>query len=160
MAGRELFDFSSSINDITGYEWQPDNDVEATAERGVKIISRGIEAKALAVLFTHETDYIYKIEPENWDQIFNIISGKISVYNPVLLTTDEALKILRAFQTSEIQNAVYDQKSGKVSLQMKGKTDVPTSVFVYTDQDETVREELIEIPVFQNELSKGFVLSN
>lgn len=160
LAGRELFDFSSSINDITGYEWQPDNNVEATAERGVKIISRGIEAKALAVLFTHETDYIYKIEPENWDQIFNIISGKISVYNPVLLTTDEALKILRAFQTSEIQNAVYDQKSGKVSLQMKGKTDVPTSVFVYTDQDETVREELIEIPVFQNELSKGFVLSN
>lgn len=160
LAGREFFDFSSSINDITGYEWKPDNDVEATAERGVKIISRGLEAKALAVLFTHETDYIYNVEPENWDQIFNKISGKISIYNPVLLTTDEALQILRAFQTSEIQYAVYDRKSGKISVQMKGNTDVPTSVFVYTDSDETVREELIEIPAFQNEVSQNFVLSN
>lgn len=156
---RTFFDFSSMINDITGFEWMPDNNVEVTAERGIKTLARGLESKAVAVLFTHETDYIYDVKPENWDNIFRIMSEGISKYNPILATTDDALTILRAFQTSEIQNAAYDKKTGKVTVQMKGKTDVPTSVFVYTNNDETVMEELIEIPVFQDEVSQVFQLS-
>ena len=42
---------------------------------------------------------------------------------------------------------------------MTGDTDVPTSVFVYTDNGKMINEDLVEIPVFQNEVSKSFKLS-
>ena len=150
-SGRTVFDFSSLICDITGFEWQPDNNVEATVDRGIKTLSRGLESKAVAVLLTHETDYIYAVKPENWDAIFKKVSEGISVYNPVYLTTDDAVRIVRAYQTSEIQNGLYDQKSGTVKIKMSGKTDVPTGVYFYTDNKGSVNEKLIEIPVFQNE---------
>ncbi len=61
LAGEKFFAFTSVISDLTGYELQPDNNVEATAERGIETLSRGLEGKSLAVLFTHETDYIFTI---------------------------------------------------------------------------------------------------
>ncbi|MPM90966.1 hypothetical protein SDC9_138089 [bioreactor metagenome] len=154
LGGIKFLDFSSMINDITGYEWMPDNDIEKTAERGIKILMRGLEAKALAVLFTHEADYIYEIKPENWDTIMKKVSEGITVYNPINLTTDEALKILRAFNTSEIQECAYDIKTGELSVKMSGETDIQTSVFVYTDDGGTVNEKLVEIPVFQNSVKQ------
>ena len=152
LAGRDFFDFASEINDITGYEWQPDNDVEASAGRGIRTLSRGLEAKAVAVLFTHETDYIYSIKPENWDAILKKVSEGISGYNPLYLTTDDALQMLRAYWTSEIQEGVYVQKSGELKIKMYGKTDVPTGVYVYTDHNGSVDEKFVEIPVFQDEI--------
>ncbi|MDU1891232.1 MAG: hypothetical protein E6767_11120 [Dysgonomonas sp.] len=159
LADREFFDFSSSINDITGYEWQPDNNVEATAKRGVQILSRGLEAKALAVLFTHETDFIYTIKPENWASILKKVNEELTGYNPVYITTDDGVKILRAFNTSEIRNCEYSSNSGKLTLKMSGKTDVPTSVYVYTDNEDGITERLLEIPTFQNEVFQVLQLS-
>ena len=152
--GRKLFDFSSMINDITGFEWMPDNDVEATADRGIKTISRGIEAKALAVLFTHETDYIYDVKPENWDQIFNIMSKGITRYNPRFLTTDEGIRLVRAFTTSEIRNSGFNKKTGELNIKMAGETDIETSVFVYTEKEGDIIENEVEIPVFKNEVTQ------
>ena len=151
-AGKKFFNFSSLITDITGYEWQPDNDVESTAERGVETLRRGLESKALAVLFTHETDYIYKIKPENWDRIFSRISAGISGYNPVYLTTDDALKMVRAFQTSEIKTCDYRERVGQLEVKISGEADVPTSVSVYTGNEEDIKETRIEIPAFKNEV--------
>jgi len=150
----KFFDFSSTINDITGYEWMPDNNVEATAERGIKTLGRGLEAKALAVLFTHETDYIYNIEPDNWDKIFKKVSEGISRYNPVLLTTDDALTMLRAFNTSEIQSSNFNKKTGELTVKMTGETDIETNVFVYTEKNGGIIENLVYIPVFKDEVSK------
>jgi len=156
---RPFFNFCSIIFDLTGFEWQPDNDVEATADRGIKILSRGLESKILPVLFTHETDYIYAVKPENWDAILKKVSEGISKYNPAYLTTDDAVKMVRAYSTSEIQNGVYDRKSGELILKMSGKTDVPTGVFVYTDNHGSVNEKFVEIPVFENELLQTVRLS-
>lgn len=158
--GYEFFDFSSIINDITGYEWMPDNNVDSTANRGIKTLARGLEAKALAVLFTHETDYVYNIELDNWDKILKKISDGISIYNPVLLTIDDALFLLRAFYTSEIQSCIYYNDSNEFTINMSGKTDVPTSVYIYTDVDGEISEELVKIPAFQNYFSKTIQLSN
>lgn len=157
--GVRFFDFSSSINDITGYEWMPDNDVEATADRGIKTILRGLQAKALAVLFTHETDYVYDVEPENWDAIFRIISKGIAGYDPIFKTTDEALRILRAFHTSDLSDAQYNETKQQLSLKLVGETDVPTSVFVYTDDGESVVEKMVEIPIIKNDLTQLVQLS-
>lgn len=160
LGGRTFFDFSSVINDITGYEWQPDNDVEATADRGIKVLSRGLEGKYMAVLFTHETDYIYDVKPENWDSILKKVSEGIAHYKPIYLTTDDGLKIQRAFYTSEISDSHYSPKTGVLQVKISGKTDVKTSVFVYTDNGDTVIEELVEIPAFEKETTQVVNLSN
>lgn len=151
LGGRTFFDFSSVVNDITGYEWQPDNDVESTADRGIKVLSRGLEGKYMAVLFTHEADYIFNVKPENWDAILKKVSAGIAHFDPIYLTTDDGLKIQRAFYTSGISDSRYDPKTGELQIKMSGKTDVKTNVFVYTDNDHTVNEKLVEIPVFENE---------
>jgi hypothetical protein len=74
------------------------------------------------------------------------------------LTTDEGLKIQRAFYTSEIDYSQYSPKTGELYLKMLGKTDVKTSVFVYTDNGDTVNEELVEIPVFEGETEKTVIM--
>lgn len=160
LGGRTFFDFSSVVNDITGYEWQPDNDVEATADRGIKVLSRGLEGKYMAVLFTHETDYIYDVKPENWDEILKKVSEGIARYEPMYLTTDDGLKIQRSFYTSEISGSSYSPKTGELQLKMSGRTDVKTNVFVYTDNGDTVHEALVEIPVFEAEATKTLNISN
>ncbi len=152
--GRDFFDFSSSINDITGYEWKPDNDVDATAERGIKILSRGLEAKGLAVLFTHETDFIYLINPGNWDAILKKVSEGIAALHPEYSTMDDAVKTLRAFNTSAIQSSQYNAGSDKLTVKISGTADVPTSVFVYTGEGDAITERKVEIPAFQNEVSR------
>ena len=159
-AGRNFFNFESAIYDITGYEWQPDNNVEATIDRGIKTLSRGLESKSVAVLFTHETDYIWAIKPDNWDAILKKVSEGISSHNPLYLTMEDALMIARAYQTSEIRNGEYDQKSGKLTIEMSGQTDVPTGIFVYTDNNGSVNEKFVKIPVFQHELSQTVQLSD
>ncbi len=158
LAGEEFFIFGSTISDITGYDLNPDNNVEATAERGIETLSRGLEGKALAVLFTHETDYIFRIEPENWDQIFSRISQGISKYNPEYLDTDKALFLVRAFQTSDIRDSHYDAATGKLSINMSGNTDVPTSCFVYTEEDGKITERLVKVPAFENETAVEIAL--
>ena len=158
LAGEEFFLFGSMITDITGYELKPDNNVEASAERGIETLSRGLEGKSLAVLFTHETDYIFKIRPENWDQIFSRISQGISKYNPEYLTTDDALYLVRAFQTSEIRDSHYNAATGTLSLNMSGNSDVPTSCFVYTEKNNQIVERLVEIPAFENEVAVEVLL--
>jgi hypothetical protein len=158
LAGEEFFMFGSTISDITGYDLNPDNNVEATAERGIETLSRGLEGKALAVLFTHETDYIFKIKPENWDQIFSKISQGISKYNPEYLDTDKALFLVRAFQTSDIRDSHYDAATGKLSINMSGNTDVPTSCFVYTEKDGKITERLVKVPAFENETAVEIAL--
>lgn len=154
LGGRTFFDFSSVVNDITGYEWQPDNDVEATADRGIKVLSRGLEGKYMAVLFTHETDYIYDVKPENWDAILKKVSEGIAHYEPNYLTTDDGLKIQRAFYTSEISDSQYNSKTSELQLIISGKSDVKTNVFVYTDNGDTVHEKLVEIPAFEEETTQ------
>jgi hypothetical protein len=152
LAGEEFFAFSSTISDITGYELEPDNDVEATADRGIRTLRRGLESKSLAMLFTHETDYIFRVRPENWDSIFQKISQGITAYNPVYMTTDEALKIIRAHHTSAIKNSSFNPGTGKLEIIMKGHTDVPTNLYVYTEVDNEVQEMQVEIPVFEESI--------
>jgi hypothetical protein len=110
------------------------------------------------VLFTHETDYIFRIEPENWDQIFSKISQGISKYNPEYLDTDKALFLVRAFQTSDIRDSHYDAATGTLSINMSGNTDVPTSCFVYTEKDGKITERLVKVPAFENETAVEIAL--
>jgi hypothetical protein len=152
LAGKRFFSFSSAISDITGYELEPDNDVEATAERGIRTLRRGLESKSLAVLFTHETDYVFRVRPENWDAIFRTISQGIAPYHPVYMCTDDALKIIRAHHTSAIAGSSFDPATRKLDISLSGHADVPTNVCLYTEVDGEVLERHVEIPAFEDNI--------
>jgi hypothetical protein len=73
---RQLFNCVTEIRDDAGYEWAPDNDVQASTGRGIRQLKRALNSMAPAVLFTHETDFIYKIKPENWDlELKGVLEG-------------------------------------------------------------------------------------
>jgi hypothetical protein len=152
MAGQRFFNCFTEIRDDAGYEWAPDNDVEATAGRGIRQITRALGSMAMAVLFTHETDYIYLISPENWERELKLISDGISGYKPMYLTSDEALKIVRATRTSQIDQVIQNKMRDNVKIVLKGSADVPSYIYLFTEEAGKIKEKLLPLPVFEGGL--------
>jgi len=143
-----LFNSLTEIRDDAGYEWAPDNDIEATVGRGVRQLERAFDSRALAVLFTHETDYIYSIKPENWDKELNLISSGISSYNPIYMKMDDALAIVRAYKTSHISSVVYNIRDQEVDLKFEGEADVQTWIEVFTEDNHVINSDFRLVPSF------------
>jgi len=150
--GSKFFNSLTEIRDDAGYEWAPDNQTEISAERGVRQLRRSLSSMALAVLFTHETDYIFRIKPESWEEQFRIISREISEFNPMMLTIDDALKIVRATKTSKLGSIEADIQRGTVKVELRGYTDVKTYFYLFSDKKGIINQHLIEIPVFNNRI--------
>ncbi len=152
VAGRQLFNCVTEIRDNASYEWTPDNDVEATIKRGVIQLKRAINSMALAVLFTHETDFINKIKPKNWDKELKGISKEISDYNPIYITMDDALRYVRATKTSKLENFIK-KDANKIKVHFSGYTDIPTHFYLFTKNFNTIHSRLVEIPIFKDKIS-------
>jgi hypothetical protein len=98
------------------------------------------------------------LHPEEFDKLIcNLNNNRISV-NPECLNTDEALYLVRSFHTSEIRDSQYDDATGKLSINMSGNTGVPTSCFVYMEEDGKIVERQVEIPSFENEIAVEIAL--
>jgi hypothetical protein len=148
-----FFDCITEIRDDAGYEWAPDNNVEESVGRGLRQLKRALNAMALATLFTHETDYIYKIEPNNWDKELKLISDGISDYNPIFLTMDDALKIVRAAKTSRLKSCSFDPSNEIVEATFTGKTDVETGFYLFTKSRDNICSELVKVPQFDGTIT-------
>jgi len=146
--GASFFNCVTEIRDDAGYEWAPDNDVEATAGRGIRQLKRAINGMALAVLFTHETDYIYRITPENWEQELKLINQAMEPYYPEYLTMDDALKIVRASSTSDIVSANADPAKKVATIYLGGHTDVSTTCYLFTGSNGNITAQLVTVPAF------------
>jgi hypothetical protein len=146
--GYKFYNSLTEIRDDAGYEWAPDNQIEVSAGRGTRQLRRALSSMALAVLFTHETDFIYRIKPESWEEQLKLISLGISDFNPVMLTMDEALKIVRANKTSHLTESVIEKGKENINITIDGYTDTKTFVYLFTGENEKIRQRLIEIPEF------------
>jgi len=143
--GCKLFNCFTEIRDDAGYEWAPDNNVEATVERAVRQLRRALDAKAPAVLFTHETDYIYRIRPENWEMIMAGIRKAINPWNVIPLTSDSALRIVRAYSTSSLDSYSFSAENLTLTLNVKGYADVATTAEVFTETEKGIASQLVMI---------------
>ncbi len=151
LGGCQFFNCVTEIRDVAGYEWKPDNDVVGTVERGVRQLRRALEGMALAVLFTHETDYIHKICPEAWaDEIAQVAMG-IAGYNSIYVTLDEGVRYVRAIRTSHLRSCCYEMATGEVIATLVGHTDVLTHFYLFTEAGEEIAAMLVEVPVFDGE---------
>jgi hypothetical protein len=153
LGGSLFFNCVTEIRDVTGYEWSPDNDVQATVRRGVSQILRAIDGMALATLFTHETDFIYKIQPENWAAIMRGVEREIRSRGPIQMTLDDGIRTVRATHTSSLASCDFDAQSGKVNVRFTGSADVPTGLYLYTGEGDAVETRLVEVPAFEGEIT-------
>lgn len=147
--GFKFFNSTTEIRDDYGYEWAPDNNTEISANRGIRQLKRALSSMALASLFTHETDYIYQIKPDCWEEQFKIISNGIKNYNPIFLTLDESLKIVRAHKTSYLAEAVSYSKKNRIDISLNGTTDTSSFVYLFTGTNDNISQRLIKIPTFK-----------
>ena len=157
--GYQFFNSLTEIRDVAGYEWEPDNDVEGTVSRGIQQISRAIDSMALSVLFTHETDYLMHIRPENWVQIIQRIAAGIAHYQPIQLTLDEGVRYTRAVRTSHFRSCSFDEQTGQLIARFTGKTDLPTHFYLFTGEGEAIDSTLVEVPVFDGQTEVAFRVS-
>jgi hypothetical protein len=148
-ADRQFFLCCTEVRDETGYEWAPDGDVENSAARGLRQLKRALDSFALPVLFTHETDFIYKISPEAWEAQLARISSGLSGYNPVYVTLDEGIRYVRATKTSRLVSAVFDPATREVTAHFTGQADVPTHFHLFTS-DQEITSRLVEVPPFED----------
>lgn len=156
--GCKLFNCLTEIRDDAGYEWAPDNNVEATVERAVRQLRRALDAKAPAVLFTHETDYIYRIRPENWEMIMAGIRKAINPWNVISLTSDSALKIIRAYATSSLNSYSFSEDNLTLTLNVSGYADVATTAEVFLENESEIVSRRIFIPPHQIPITISAIL--
>lgn len=154
--GNKFFNSITEIRDDYGYEWAPDNNTEISAARGVRQLKRALSSMALASLFTHETDYIFRIKPESWEEQLMLISKGISDYNPMMVTIDEALKIVRAHKTSHLSESDFSKGTGRINISLEGDTYTRSYVYVFTGGNESINQRLIEIPQFKRSIKFTF----
>jgi len=151
LAGRRLFNCLTEIRDVAGYEWQPDNDVPGTVDRGVRQLNRAIDSMALAVLFTHETDHIWRIEPENFrGELAGVVNG-IADRNPVQVTMEDGVRYVRATKTSRLESA--ESRGGRVTVRFTGRTDVTTHFHLFTERKGRILCRLVPVRPFSGRLA-------
>ncbi len=158
--GRKLFDCITEIRDVAGYEWAPDNDVDVSAQRGIRELRRALSGMDLAVLFTHETDYIYRISPENWDAQMKKVAEGIRDYDPMLLNSDDALRIVRAHVTSRLTGGTYDAPDNNLNLSFSGFADTTSYVYIFDSENGQIQQKLLKLPAFHDGLGISFPLKN
>jgi len=142
-----LFDCLNEIRDW-GYDWSPGNDINSTVQRGVNIISRGLQSMIVSTLMTHEYDYIKDIEPDNWEKNIQMITESVAKYKPLYLTMDSAMAILKSTEQSKIKSIDYTGSKYKISL--IGKTEAPTSLYIYTGDVDNINQDIKFLPAFQD----------
>lgn len=153
--GRRFFNCVTEIRDDAGYEWAPDANVAQTVSRGVRQLRRALDSMALPVLFTHETDYIYKISPAVWEAEIAQITAALHHYQPIYLTMDDAVHHVRALRTSRLVSAQFDVEQRELIVAFCGYADVPTQFHLFADSTDGVLDNngltavRIDVPAFE-----------
>ena len=150
-----FFNVVTEIRDENAYEWYPTSDVPGTVGHGVAQLKRAFQGMYLPTLFTHEY-YIQAINAASWTSIMSQISSGIASYNPTYVTMDYAAQYVRALATSDIASSIYDNGTGNLQTVLSGKTDMPTSFYVFTDQTGTIVRSSVNVPVFDGSTTVNF----
>lgn len=160
MGESEFFNCLTEIRDVSGYEWAPDNDIAGTVDRGVRQLERALGGMALAALFTHETDYIYAVSPETWQKSLQLITEAIAHYNPLYLTMDDALKVVRSTKTTRLSHVRVDRSHGVLTTGFVGTSDVTSYFYAFFEEGGQIQQKLIPVPEFSGSLEVEIGISD
>jgi len=147
---RRFFNFVEEVRDVTGYEWAPSHvSVAEAVRRGVVESRREFDSLLPAVLFTHESDHIQYVQPDEWERILKGITDGLQPYQPIPVTLDFLAQYLRALRTSRIASAAYDPASYNGSIELEGAADLPTKFYVFESSGAQPHAREWEIPPFK-----------
>ena len=134
---RQFFNFVEEVRDVAGYEWAPSGvPAEEAVRRGVVECQREFDSLLPAVLFTHESDHIQHLQPDNWDRILRGVMTGLEPYKPIPVTLDFLAQYLRALKTSRLAGTSYDPRSRRGTLELTGDSDVTTKFYVFGPPEE------------------------
>lgn len=156
----EFFNCTTIIKDdsVDG-EWGPNNDVTATANRGVRQLKRSFDSLAQGVLWTHEAYISYlgigpvftpSITTNNWRAILQSITNQLASYQPQYVTIDYACQYVRATRTAKITGATFDPALGQMRLTFTGRADLDITAQIYLGADNAITNLTATIPAFTN----------
>ncbi len=129
---RQFFNFMEEMHDVAGYEWAPSHvPVEEAIRRGVVESRREFDSLLPAVLFTHESDHIQYLQPEEWDRILNGVMEGLKLYRPIPVTLEFLAQYLRALHTSKFLSARYDRTTQEGTVELEGAADLPTKFYIF-----------------------------
>jgi len=145
-----FFNCVTEIRDDAGYEWYPNSNVEESIGRGVRQVSRALDSKVLAALFTHE-QHIQPIASEDWESILDGVVSDLEPLGPIYVSLDYAVKVQRALVTSAVESSGYHPLIRRLDVSLSGETDLETSVTVFLDSGDGagILETVVPVPVFQ-----------
>jgi hypothetical protein len=106
---------------------------------------------ALAVLFTHEGDWIYQIPPDAMAEDFAGVAAGIADTRPIYVTIDEGVSYVRATRTSQLESCRYDGGTGQVTGRLTGFADVDTHFQLFTDESGEIVRTLVPVPAFEDQ---------
>lgn len=149
LGGRTFFNCITEVRDLGGYEWTPNSDAAGTIARGVGQVSRALDSLALGVLFTHETDHLWKIPPATLRTELHGVARGLADRRPEFVTLDAGIAAVRATRTARIAGARLDRRAGTVTVHLSGRSDVGTSFRVYTEAPEGPRCRTVRVPPFR-----------
>ena len=128
----QFFNFIEEVRDVTGYEWAPSGvPVEEAIRRGVVQCRREFDSLLPAVLFTHESDHIQHLQPEEWERILRGVMEGLKPYQPVPVTLDFLAEYLRALHTSKVAAARFDSSTHEGTVELDGRADLPTKFYIF-----------------------------
>lgn len=134
----------TEIKDDGGYEWYPDNDLDATIARGIRHLRRAMNSMVLPVLFTHEV-YIKNLAIAGWDQVMQEVTNQMNTeYSPEYTTMDYALQYVRAKKNLKLLNVIGNQSSSQIYYQ--ANNDMATKCYYFTEQSGVISYRLIDLP--------------
>ncbi len=147
-SGRRFFNCATEIRDVAGYEWTPDAHVAQTVNRGVRQVARALDAMALGVLFTHETDHLWKIPTAKLRaELRGVVQG-LAGRAPRFVTLEEGIRAVRATRTARITAVHHDPARGAVSVTFTGHAVDPTSFMLLTDSTTGPRVRHVPVRMF------------
>lgn len=146
--GRRFFNCLTEVRDLGGYEWTPDGNAGSTIARGTAQLGRAINALALAVLFTHETDHLWNIPPATLRTELRGVARGIAGWHPRFVTLDEGIKAVEATRTARLAGVRRDDRTGRITVTFTGRSAVATSFRVYGERPAGLVSRTVAVPAF------------
>lgn len=168
---KDFFNVLCEIRDVNGYEWfnfatddSQYTDVEKAITYGTKIFKRCFDSKVLGNLFTHEDawrgKFIANIRPRDWEKMISGVVSNIRYYNPHYTTVDHAVKYVRGLHESRLAGISYLPKSNSLNLNFLGRSDIDTSITLYTNVDGYIVERTYNVSQFEKGGSFNVCMKN
>jgi hypothetical protein len=152
---RKFFNFDLEVRDVTGYEWAPSGvPVDEAIRRGVEESKREWDSLLPAVLFTHESDHIQHIDPQDWEKILKGVMDQLTPYGPIPVTLDYLCQYLRALKTSTAVSTTLDEsEDGSGTVTFEGESDLTTSCILFEGSGEEISQKVFAIHPFKGRIT-------